>query len=359
MMTGVELIESGKKTDQEMIAIVFSEFGSRDVLKLSRVKKPEPASGEVRVRVKACALNLIDYYVRLEVDNLVPLPHILGSDIAGTVDKLGSGVEGWQVGDPVIISPSISCGKCNWCRRGEDSMCKNFKIIGYQIQGGYAEYIVVPARNLLRKPKTLTYEEAAAIPLTFMTAYRMIFTRGNLKAGEKVLVMGGSGGVGTAAIQLCKTAGAWVITTVSNAEKEEQVKNIGADYVVRHNESDWTNKVLAATGGEGVDLVIEHIGGNVTASCVDLLAHGGRLVSIGSTTGDEMKIVLSKLYHQQASIMGSYMGTYSELQQVLKMVELGMVKPIIAKTFPLEEAIEAHKFMEERRRFGKIVLTVS
>ena len=199
-----------------MKAIVFERIGGPEVLKLSSVPTPRPGSEEVLIRVKACALNRLDYNLRTEVDDTMPMPHILGSDVAGDIHVVGEAVVGWKVGDPVLVSPSISCGQCNWCRSGQDSLCPSFKILGYQTQGGYAEYVVVPATNLLHKPVSLSYVEAASVPLVFTTTFHQLYTRGGIKAGDTVLVMGASSGIGSAAIQLCKVAGARVITTTGS-----------------------------------------------------------------------------------------------------------------------------------------------
>lgn len=324
-----------------MKAVVYEKFGDRNVLKVATVPKPQPKRGEVLVRVRACALNRLDIYLRAQEDADVLMPHILGSDISGDIAEIGSGVTGWKVGQPVIVSPAMSSG-----------------ILGYQTQGGYAEYVAVPAQNLLRKPKNLSYEGAAAIPLVFMTAYHMLFTQGTLRPGEKVLVMGGSSGVGTALIQLCTTASNWVITTVGDERKIKFAKRLGADKVVNHRKPGWDSEILELTGGKGVNLVCEHFGGEYFTRCINLLKKGGRLVTIGSVAADVVKINISTIYRKQISIIGSYMGSKSELQKVIKLIEAGKVKPVVDKIFPLEKAKEAHKYLEERENFGKVVLKI-
>jgi len=343
-------------TPKTMKAVVYKKVGGPEVLELVDVECPKPICDEVVIRVKACGLNLLDYYLRIEDDPDVPMPHILGSDIAGEVVELGEGVRDWEEGDEVIVSPTISCGHCKYCRNGMDSMCDSRGIIGYQTQGGYAEYAVVPARNLIKKPKSVTFLEASTLPLVAVTAYRMVFHQGHLHAGETVLVMGGSSGIGSLAIQLCKVAGAKVITTVGFDWKIQKAKEIGADEVINHSESDWFEQIQALTGGKGVNLILEHIGGEFLQKGIELLSQGGRLVTIGSTLGSEIKIDNFQLYRKQASIIGSYMGSISDLVEVTNLVEMGRVKPVVDKVFTLENVREAHERLQARKHFGKIVL---
>jgi NADPH:quinone reductase-like Zn-dependent oxidoreductase len=329
-----------------MKAVVFDRVGGPEVLEVRTMPKPVPGSGEVTVRVRACALNLLDYYLRSEEDPEMPMPHILGSDIAGEIAEIGEGVTGWAVGEAVMVSAAIEVEG------------GRHRIIGYQTQGGYAEFAAVPARNLLRKPEGLSFEEAASMPLVYATAYHQMFTRGGVRCGQTVLVMGASGGVGSASVQLCRVAGAKVIATVGTDGKMAQAREIGADAVVNHGSPQWTSQVLALTGNRGVDVVCEHLGGDYLAACIELLAHGGRAVTIGATTGSELRIDISKLFRKEASIIGSYMGTRSELAEAVKLAERGRIRPVISQVFPLEQVQEAHRFLESRRHFGKIVLTV-
>lgn len=342
-----------------MKAVIFDRVGGPEVLKTASVPKPIPKYQEVVVRVKACALNRLDYYLRIEEDDAMPMPHILGSDIAGEIDTLGDGIAGWKVGDSVLVSPALPCGQCLKCRDGSDKLCQSLRILGYQTQGGYADYTVVPAQNLLPKPGSLSYEEAASIPLVFTTAYHQLFTCGGLKSGDTVLVMGASSGIGSAAVQLCKAAGARVITTVGTEEKIEQARGLGAQIVVNHSKQNWTDKVRQSTGGVGVDLVCEHFGGQFLTETIDLLSPGGRLITIGYTVGSKLHLDLAKVLSKQITIGTSYMGSKAELAEALKLIEWGLVKPVVDKIFPLEKAREAHEFLESRQHFGKIVLRVS
>lgn len=345
-------------SNSHMKAVVYSNVGGPEVLELVSLPVPEVGCDEVRIRVRACALNLLDYYLRIEDDDDVPMPHILGSDISGEVDLVGEGVLDWKKGDEVVVSATTSCGHCRMCRDGKDSLCEQRGIVGYQTQGGYAEYVVVPSRNLARKPQGLSFVEAASIPLAGVTAYRMVFHQGRLKSGETALVMGGSSGVGSFALQLCKALSAKVITTVGFDWKIGPAKALGADHVILHSDASWFDQVLDLTDGQGVDLICEHIGGEFLQKGVGLLAQGGRLVTVGSTQGSELSIDNFELYRKQASIIGSYMGSIADLIDLLRLAEVGAVKPIIDKTFPLEDAVASHEYLEARRHFGKIVLTI-
>lgn len=329
-----------------MKAIVFDKVGGPEVLTLRDWPRPEAAAGEVLVRVRACALNLLDYYLRIEDDPEMPMPHILGSDIAGEVVACGEGVTGWDKGDAVIVAAAIERADARP------------QIIGYQTQGGYAQFAVVPAKNLLPKPSNLSYEEAASLPLAYVTAYHQAVTQGGVSSSDVVLVTGASGGVGSACLQICKTTGAFVIGTTSTAGKEAQLRKLGADAVVIHGHEDWPDRVLEVTGGRPPSLVCDNLGGTFLEQGFSLLAHGGRLISVGSTTGGEIKISLGDLFRKEAHLVGSYMGTFAELGEVVRLASLGRIRPVIHNVFRLDEAAEAHRMMEARQHFGKIVLSI-
>lgn len=336
-----------QRKGQTMKAIVYDTVGGPEVLKLKDVPIPEPKSDEVLIKVKACALNRLDYYLRIEEDDEMPMPHIMGSDISGVIEEIREPSTTWQVGDEVIVAPSI-----------ETSGSSRVRIVGYQTQGGYAQYVTVPVRNLIPKPKNLTFEEAASIPLVNVTAYHLLFTRGKLRPGEVVLVMGANSGIGSAAIQLCRAMGAYVISTARGDKKITRAREIGADEVIDLDNGDWTGEVLRLTENRGVDLVCEHFGGDYIKKCLEVVAPYGRIVTIGSTVGDELNINISDLYRRQISILGSYMGDKQELSEVMKWFEWGRVRPVIARVFQLEEAAKAHMLLESRDFFGKIVLTI-
>ncbi|CUU04084.1 NADPH:quinone reductase [Armatimonadetes bacterium GBS] len=343
-----------------MRAVRIHQFGTAEnLIYEDDVPEPTPLHGEVKVRVHACALNHLDIWVRNGIPAYqTPLPHILGSDIAGEVAEVGPGVTDWRPGDLVVIYPVISCGQCRFCRTGRENLCVQVQVIGAHRAGGYAEYIVVPARNLLPKPTILSYEEASAVPLVFLTAWHMLMTLGRLQPGEWVLIMGGSSGVGSAGIQIAKLRGALVIATAGNQTKMQKCLELGADAVVNHNDSEWWKKVKELTEGEGIDVVFEHIGQAVFDSCVRLLNKGGRLVTCGATTGQTAQFDIRYVFSREIEIHGAYIGTRVELAQLLPHVERGRLKPVVDSVFPLAEARKAHEKLESRDFFGKIVLKI-
>jgi NADPH:quinone reductase-like Zn-dependent oxidoreductase len=284
------------------------------------------------------------------------LPHVPGSDVAGEIVALGDGVTNFKVGDKVIVNPNLTCGECEWCRMGEDSMCQSFGIFGAKCWGGYAEYAKVPARNLIPMPENLTFEQAAAFPLTFLTAWHMLITRAGLKPGERVLVVAAGSGVGVAAVQIAKLAGAFVIATAGTDEKCEKAKALGADAVINHSRENIAEKVRELTDGRGVDVVFEHVGPAVFEQCLRSLAKGGRLVTCGATTGPTASFEIRFLFSRQLSVIGSMMGRTSELLTIVRLVGEGKLKPVIDRIFPLAEAAKAHEILESRNFFGKLVL---
>jgi NADPH:quinone reductase-like Zn-dependent oxidoreductase len=284
------------------------------------------------------------------------LPHVPGSDVAGEIVALGDGVTNFKVGDKVIVNPNLTCGECEWCRMGEDSMCQSFGIFGAKCWGGYAEYAKVPARNLIPMPENLTFEQAAAFPLTFLTAWHMLITRAGLKPGERVLVVAAGSGVGVAAVQIAKLAGAFVIATAGTDEKCEKAKALGADAVINHSRENIAEKVRELTDGRGVDVVFEHVGPAVFEQCLRSLAKGGRLVTCGATTGPTASFEIRFLFSRQLSIIGSMMGRTSELLTIVRLVGEGKLKPVIDRIFPLAEAAKAHEVLESRNFFGKLIL---
>jgi NADPH:quinone reductase-like Zn-dependent oxidoreductase len=343
-----------------MRAVRLYEFGGADKL-VYEEDAPEPTvgAGEVKVRVRACALNHLDIWVRNGIPAYkTPLPHILGSDISGEVIEVGEGVRGWGRGDEVILYPVISCGKCRFCKMGRENLCVEVQVIGAHRAGGYAEYIVVPGRNLLHKPANLSFEEAAAFPLVFLTAWHMLITRARLQPGEWTLVMGGGSGVGSAAIQVAKLRGALVIATAGSDAKLERCRALGAEFVVNHNDPDWHKQVRDATEGEGIDVVFEHVGQAVFDACIRLLTKGGRLVTCGATTGGEAKFDIRYVFSRELEIHGAYIGTRAELEQILPHMVYARLLPIVDSVFDLRDARAAHEKLENRDFFGKIVLRV-
>jgi len=342
-----------------MKAVIFSEHGGPEVLGYADVREPEVGADQVLVRARACALNHLDLWVRRGMPGItIPMPHILGSDIAGEVAGVGEKVSGVRPGERVLLSPGISCGRCVYCLRGDDNFCRQYTLFGYKVDGGYAEYVASPAVNVIPMPANLGFEEAAAVPLVFLTAWHMLITRAQLKPGEAVLVLGAGSGVGSAAIQIAKTAGARVIATAGSEAKLQKARELGADETFLHSIEHWSREVRRLTDRRGVDVVVEHVGDATWQESLASLAVGGRLVTCGATTGYEGKIDLRFLFSRHISILGSYMGSKAELYSVLDLVVRGRVRPVIDIVMPLAKAREAHERLERREQFGKIVLRV-
>jgi NADPH:quinone reductase-like Zn-dependent oxidoreductase len=286
------------------------------------------------------------------------MPHILGSDIAGVVSEVGDGVSGVSPGDEVVIQPGLSCGRCLRCLQGRDSECPDYAVFGAQVDGGYTESLSVPAENLLPKPKTLSFAEAASVPLVFLTAWHMLVERARLRPGEDVLVLAAGSGVGIAAIQVAKLWGARVIATASTETKLEKARELGADEEINYREKDFADEVRRLTDGRGVDVVIEHVGVETFGKSLRSLARGGRLVTCGATSGPRIEADLRFIFARHLSILGSFMGGKRELMELLPLFDAGKLRPVVDRIFPLEEAPEAHRRMERREQFGKIVLEV-
>jgi len=340
-----------------MKAAVFHEFGGVEKIRYEDFPEPKIKTGEVLIKVKACALNHLDIWERQGLPG-VTLPHISGSDVAGFVEAVDSSVEWLKKGDEVIVSPGISCMKCSKCLSGDDNQCSQYNILGYRNNGGYAEYVSVPAVNVLLKPPNLTFEEAASIPLVFITAWHMLVTRANIKPGDNVLIQAGGSGVGIAAIQIAKLFNANVITTVGSDDKIEKAMALGADHVINYRKQDFEKEVKKITDNKGVDIVIDHIGPDVWDKDIKSLSVNGRLVTCGSTSGPSANIDLRYVFSRHLSILGSYMGRKSELLELLKFIESGKLKPVVHKVFALKEAGMAQQEMLDRKNFGKIVLVV-
>ncbi len=342
-----------------MKAVIFREHGGPEKLRVEEVPTPKAGPGEVLVRVKACALNHLDIWIRQGIPAYkIQLPHISGSDVSGLVEEIGTGVQGITVGARVLVSPGLSCWRCDQCLAGRDNLCPSFGILGSKVAGGYAEFVTVPFQNLLSIPGSLSFEQAAAFPLVSVTASHMLFALANLQYGETVLVMGAGSGVGSMAVQMAKLSGARVITTVGTEEKVPKAKALGADDVINHGREKVADRVKALTEGRGVDIVIEHIGPEVWDQCLASLARAGRLITCGATTGGEVQLNLRLLYSRQLTVKGSYMGTRAELVKVAQLIGQGKLQPVIDRTYPLAEARAAQEQMISRRVFGKIVLSV-
>jgi len=342
-----------------MKAVVMEARGGPEVLKVAEVPTPEPGPKEVRIRVKAAALNHLDIWVRKGVASpKLPLPHILGADASGVVDAVGPGVTGFAPGDEVVVNPGLSCGHCERCLAGEDNLCAKYEILGEHRFGAYAEYLVVPEVNLLKKPPNLSFEEAAAIPLTFLTAWQMVVDKLLVRPGEDVLVMAAGSGVSVAAIQIAKLFGARIIATAGSEEKLRKAKELGADETVNYTHPDWPKEVRRLTGGKGADKVVDHTGALYFEGVIRATANGGRIAIAGASSGYEGTLPFAHVFFRQLSILGSTMGSKSRLFPILRFVEQGRLKPVVGQVLSLEEAAEGHRLLEERRVFGKVVLRV-
>jgi NADPH:quinone reductase-like Zn-dependent oxidoreductase len=340
-----------------MKAIVFERFGGPDVLEPRDVPAPLARADEVVVDVKACALNHLDLWVRQGLPGLdVEMPHILGNDIVGVASSVGEAVRHVKPGDKVLVVPTLSCGACPACLAGDDNLCRAYDVIGRKRNGGYAEQVAVPGANCLAYPENLPWEQAAAVPLVFLTAWHMLIGRAKLAPGEDVLVIGAGSGVGSAAIQIARLIGARVIATAGSPAKLERARALGAHETIDHARQDIASEVRALTGKKGVEVVVEHVGGAVFEQALGALAKNGRLVTCGATLGGKVALDLNALFGRHLSVMGSWMGRRSELVDVLKFVRDGRLKPVVDSVMPLADARRAHEKLEAREAFGKIVL---
>jgi len=340
-----------------MKAIVFAQHGGPEVLRYAEIPEPKINATEVLVRVRACALNHLDLWVRYGLPGIqIPLPHTPGSDIAGEVAKVGELVTRVRVGQKVLLAPGLSCGQCAQCSAGEDNRCRKYTLFGYMVPGGCAEYVGSPEANVIPIPGDLSFDEAAAVPLVFLTAWHMLLGRARVQAGEDVLVLGAGSGVGSAAIQVAKLVGARVIATAGSEAKLEKARQLGADEVIQHNKQSIVEEVKRLTDRRGVDVVFEHVGAATWEMSVASLAPSGRLVTCGATTGYEARIDLRYLFSRQISLLGSYMGSKGELYAVLKLLGQRKLRAVIDRTLPLSECARAHELLEKREQFGKIVL---
>ena len=340
-----------------MKVVVFHEHGGPEVLRYEEVPDPKPGPEEVLIRVKATSVNHLDIWVRRGLPGMkLELPHIPGADAAGTIEEIGERVEGLEPGRRVVINPNFSCGSCEYCLQGEDSLCVHYKILGEQVEGGYAELLKVPAKNVIPLPDHLPFEEAAAATLVFMTAWRMLITRAGLRPGEDILILGAGGGVGTAAVQIAKLVGARVFATASTEEKLERLRELGADVLINYRTSEFDKEVRRLTERRGVDVVVDCVGAETWVKSLRSLAKDGRLVTCGATTGPNPQTDIRYIFWNQLHIIGSTMASTKELLDVLKLLWAGKLRPVIHRVMPLREAAEAQRLLEERQVFGKVVL---
>lgn len=344
-----------------MRAARLREIDGAVTLTVDDVAVPRPGPGEVLLRVRACGLNQVDLLTRDgQTPAHVPLPHISGTEVAGDVVEagtgMGAGVEGWSAGDRVVVDPVLSCGECSFCRTGATNMCLRGRIFGVQTHGGYAEYVVAPAAQLIRLPDTLSYADAAAVAVTGPTAWHMLRRRGDVRLGEDVLVIAAGSGIGVLGVQIAALAGARVIATAGSEDKLARAEELGARFGVNHRDPDWPDRVREWTGGRGVDLVFEHVGAATWAGSLRALTRGGRLVTCGGHSGFDVGIDLWHLFVKEHTVIGSYAGSRQDLVEVLRLVERGEIRPVIQEIVGLDGVVDAQRQLQDRKVFGKLLL---
>ena len=341
-----------------MKAIRFHEFGGPEVLHYEDAAEPKPGPGEVLIALRAAALNHLDLFVRTGGVPKTPLPHIGGADGAGVVAANGAGATKYATGSRVFFDPGLSDGTCDYCARGEHSLCDRWEILGEHRDGTFAQAVVIPEVNLRPIPEGMSFEEAAAFPLVFLTAWRMLVTKARVRPGDTVLILGIGGGVAIAALQIAKHSGARVFVTSGSDAKLERARQLGADVLINHKTSDFSKEVWTATAKRGVDIVIDDVGAATWPGSIRALAKGGRLVTCGSTSGPKPDEDIRRIFSKQITIYGSTMGSRHDWEQVSRLLAAGALKPVIDATFPLEEAAAAQQRMERAEQFGKLVLTI-
>ena len=340
-----------------MQAVRFHQHGGPEVLAYEEAPDPRPGARDVLVRVQACAMNHLDLHIRRGIPGMkLPLPHILGSDVAGTVAAVGVEVTAWRPGDEVLVNPGVSCGRCQACLSGRDNLCREYAILGEHTHGGYAEYVKVPLANVVSKPSRLSFPEAAAVPLVFLTAWDMLVAGAGVRPEETVLVWGAGSGVGSAAIQIAKVFGARVIAIAGADWKLEQARSLGADETVNHRTQQVGDEVRRLTDRRGVDIVFEHVGQATWDVSLKALARGGRLVTCGATSGFAAQTDLRFVFSRQLLIRGTFVGSKGTLFDILRLVEAGRLRPVVHEVIPLRDVRRAHETMERSEQFGKLVL---
>jgi 2-desacetyl-2-hydroxyethyl bacteriochlorophyllide A dehydrogenase len=341
-----------------MKAFQLVEHGAPGRFELRDVPDPKPAPGELVVDVRACGLNHLDLW--LEEAGLpikVDLPRTPGGEVAGVVSQRGEGVADWQPGDRVAVQSNLFCGQCEFCQRGEESMCLRSRMLGVDCDGGFAEKVVVPASSLVRLPDSVSFETSAALTLAGSTAMHMLTHRTQVKAGDWVLAIGGASGVGSAAIQIAKGHGARVISTGSSPEKHQLAQRLGAEFVVDSTDPKWPAEVRRITNKRGVDIVVEHVGGDVLMKCFDCLARGGTIVTCGATAGRDVTLNLWPLFVKQQRLIGSYGRNRADLIATLEWTAQGKLQAVIHKTFALERTAEAFAALRQRAVLGKVLIS--
>ncbi len=343
-----------------MKAIVFHNHGSPDVLQYVDFPTPEPGAGEVLVRLKVAALNRMDIWVRKGWPGIkLEYPHIPGADGAGEIAALGQGVSHWKIGDRVVINANLGCGVCEFCISGQDNLCQDWHLLGETVRGTYAQYVCVPARNVCAIPAGFDENKAAAAGLVFHTAWHSLITRGNLRLGESALIVGASGGVNTACVQIAKLCGATVYVVGANAEKLAIAESLGADFLIdRSKDENWAKTVYLMTEKRGVDVVVDNVGTTFPMSFRSA-RKGGRILTVGNTGGAQFEIDNRFIFGKHLSIIGSSMGTKHDFTAVMDLVFNGKLKPVVDRSFALAEARVAQERLEHGKQMGKIILEIN
>ncbi len=342
-----------------MKAVLFHEHGGPEVLEYTQIPTPDPGAGEVLVHLRAAALNRMDLLVRQGWPGIkLAYPHISGADGAGEIAALGKEVSGWAPGDRVVINPSLYCGECEFCLEGDDNLCSRWALLGETVRGTLAEYVVVPARNLYPLPDGFNELGAAAAALVFQTAWHSLIRRGRLQAGESVLVVGASGGVNTAAIQIAKLAGAVVYVVGSSSEKLALAESLGADHLIDRSQDDnWSKAIYQLTNRRGVDVVVDNVGSTYPQS-FRAARKGGRILNVGNTGGPRFEIDNRYIFGKHLSIIGSTMSTRADFATVIQLVFAGKLRPVLDKSFPLSEVHLAEEYMERGEQMGKVTIEI-
>jgi len=342
-----------------MKSVFIPQHGDESVLQYGEMPEPVASPGKVLVEIKACALNHLDLWVRGGLPALkLPMPHILGSDMSGVIAEIGAGISHLTVGQKVIISPGVSCGYCEHCLSGSDNNCREYGVLGEHRHGGYAQFIAVPAQNLVPKPPNLNFSEAASFPLTFLTAWHMLVANCQIRPGDWVLILAAGSGVGVAAIQIAKLHNATVIAAAGSESKLEKARALGADFLINYEKQNFREEVRQLTNKRGADIIFEHVGEKTWDDSIKSLANGGRIVTCGATTGYRAVTDLRYLFSRNLQIFGNIIGSKSELLRIAEFFKTGKFRPVIDRELPLTEAREAHRILANREQFGKVVLAI-
>lgn len=342
-----------------MKAVLFNQHGGPEVLEYTDFDTPKPGAGQALVWLRAAALNRMDLWVREGWPGIkLEYPHISGADGAGDIAALGDGVSGWSLGDQVVINPSLNCGHCEFCLAGQDNLCNKWALLGETVRGTLAEYVIVPSTNLFSLPADYDPHQAAAAALVFQTAWHSLITRGGLRPGETVLVVGASGGVNTAAIQIAKLAGAVVYVVGSSEDKLALAESLGADYLIdRSKEENWSKAVFQLTNRRGVDVVVDNVGTTFPQS-FRTARKGGRILTVGNTGGPKFEIDNRYIFGKHLSIIGSTMSTHQDFARVMELIFAGKLKPVVDRTFPLSETRAAEEHLEKGNQKGKVTIDI-